>query len=951
MKFSPVARILGVAFFLQALPAASFAFTLTGGAWSAGSTVVIQLELGSTSVTLLDGLGTWNNSAADALALWNQHLDFIQFASVSDSIAPKGSPDGYNSVFFSSNIFGEGFGQDTLAVTVWWNDSESNSIRTEADVVFNSAQKFNSYRGSLLVGTYDFHRIALHEFGHVLGLGHVDNYPTGQALMEPVITNLDHQASDDIAGAVFLYGYRITSYPVVTGVVVGDAFSYLVTANNSPTSFSAIGLPPGLEINAATGEIHGICTLAGTYEVTVTAHGPVKDATGILTIIFAPAAITSDHGVGPVDVGTPLSYAITAANNPTSFTASGLPPGLVLDTKSGVISGVPTVSGFYYASVTAHGLSYDAAGIIFFSVMPHYQDVVATLGVNAPVQRMIPDPVRSRLYIVTYSDVAIIDTVNLSIITTIPLDGFGLDATISADGSTLWVLIGDYPGVVHGFSLVDFSALPEIPNGPFIGDSIRAGINGKIYLVNSVGLFQVDTATGVTRELKARVNMNLGWSMEVSPDQRNLYLAYQNHYPGMIAHYDIASAVPVLVEERAGLGYVGPVLVSADGQSIIYNDYELTPVAQTDLFALSTSSLGSSPRVLETPSTYNIWSLSHDSSVAYVFPPYPETIVSLYHFDFVSIANGFPVNRWTLPAIPDHLADDGIGSYLFMCNFTYVAVYSLQTSIATGPPPAPKTLLNVSTRAVVGTDDQQQIAGFIITGDLPKNVALRSIGPSLPLPNPISDPLIQVYDSRGALVASNDNWNTQREELVAAGLAPWDEHDSGMILTLDPGSYTAVVKNVDGARGIGLVELYDLSSDGTSKLANLSTRGQVGTDNDVLIGGFIIGGSDATKVILRAIGPSLIDAGVSGILLDPVLELHGGNGELISQNDNWRSNQEAEILTTSIPPSDDRESAIVATLQPGSYTAIVRGQNNTTGVGLVELYNLDSAAAANRQAR
>jgi hypothetical protein len=143
------------------------------------------------------------------------------------------------------------------------------------------------------------------------------------------------------------------------------------------------------------------------------------------------------------------------------------------------------------------------------------------------------------------------------------------------------------------------------------------------------------------------------------------------------------------------------------------------------------------------------------------------------------------------------------------------------------------------------------------------------------------------------------------------------------------------------------VEVYDLDPK-NSLLANISARGKVETADNVMIGGFIIGGADPTKVIVRAIGPSLTTKGIQQPLADPILELHDGNGDIISTNDNWRSTQQAEVIATGIPPTDDRESAIVATLQPGSYTAIVRGLNSTTGVALVEVYNLDSASAASK---
>jgi hypothetical protein len=166
--------------------------------------------------------------------------------------------------------------------------------------------------------------------------------------------------------------------------------------------------------------------------------------------------------------------------------------------------------------------------------------------------------------------------------------------------------------------------------------------------------------------------------------------------------------------------------------------------------------------------------------------------------------------------------------------------------------------------------------------------------------------------------------------------------ESAIVTILAPGNYTAILRGQNATAGIGLVELYDLTPGITSKLANISTRGFVATGDNVMIGGFIVGasGTGQSKVIIRAIGPSLSAAGISGALQDPILELHNGAGALIATNDNWRDTQQAEIQATHIPPTDIRESAIVRTLTPGNYTAIVRGKNGSAGVGLVELYAL-----------
>ena len=235
------------------------------------------------------------------------------------------------------------------------------------------------------------------------------------------------------------------------------------------------------------------------------------------------------------------------------------------------------------------------------------------------------------------------------------------------------------------------------------------------------------------------------------------------------------------------------------------------------------------------------------------------------------------------------------------------------------------------------------IGGFIITGTQPKTVVVRGIGPSLPVPGALADPVIEVHGSSGELLAANDNWNdaATRQEIIDSGLAPTNDLESALWGMLNPGAYTVVVRGKNDATGIGLFEVYDLDRTVGSKLANISTRGFVEIGDNVMIGGTIIIGSAPTSVLLRAIGPSLTNFGVPNALQDPTLELHDGNGALMASNDNWRSDQEAEIIATTIPPSNDLESANVRDLAPGLYTTIVSGQDNTTGVAVVEAYVLE----------
>ncbi|HSP46189.1 MAG TPA: hypothetical protein VLO30_09365, partial [Chthoniobacterales bacterium] len=267
---------------------------------------------------------------------------------------------------------------------------------------------------------------------------------------------------------------------------------------------------------------------------------------------------------------------------------------------------------------------------------------------------------------------------------------------------------------------------------------------------------------------------------------------------------------------------------------------------------------------------------------------------------------------------------------------------------------------NISTRMRVLAGDQVLIGGFIVTGTEPKKVILRGIGPSLGaagLSGTLADPTLELHQGSTTL-ATNDNWKindqsgqSQEADIRATAIPPTDDLESALIATLLPGNYTAILAGKNGGTGVGLVEVYDLAQGANSKLANISSRGFVDTNDNVMIGGLIVGGGTgggSAKVIVRAIGPSLSVNGtpVPGRLADPTLELHNAHGSMIVTNDTWTINdqtgqsQEADIRATTIPPTNDLESAIVATLPADNYTAIVRGKNNTTGIGLVEVYNL-----------
>jgi len=277
--------------------------------------------------------------------------------------------------------------------------------------------------------------------------------------------------------------------------------------------------------------------------------------------------------------------------------------------------------------------------------------------------------------------------------------------------------------------------------------------------------------------------------------------------------------------------------------------------------------------------------------------------------------------------------------------------------------PSQASLSNISTRSFVQTGEHVMIGGFIVQGSGPKRVIIRAIGPELTqfgIPDALANPRLELHNGSGTLIGTNDDWQTtiiggiitsnQVSDIQNSGHAPSAATESAIIADLQPGNYTAVVRGVNNTVGVALVEVYDLSSGESSSLGNISTRSFVQTGEHVMIGGFIIQGSGPKRVIIRAIGPELTQYGIPDALANPRLELHDGSGALLATNDDWQTtiiggiitgNQVSDIQNSGHAPTAATESAIIADLPPGNYTAIMSGVNNTAGVGLVEVYDLN----------
>jgi hypothetical protein len=470
---------------------------------------------------------------------------------------------------------------------------------------------------------------------------------------------------------------------------------------------------------------------------------------------------------------------------------------------------------------------------------------------------------------------------------------------------------------------------------------------------------------------------------------QNIYVVYQTLLGGnpKIAFTRSTNggttwSAPVAISDNpAGSGVFNPAInVSADGRTLTcaFYDHRNNPGSNllVDLYLAQSFDFGNTwqPNI-------RLTSVSTNASLA------PLTSTGYMLGDYLGIAQ---TTRPTVPAVPiwvdnrtgnpdPFITRAGIAPYSNLVTAWEAARESLaqvpttsrrpqasdgdrdgednQSELAAGSGPNnPASVirtgkeLDISTRLHVETGQHVGIAGFIISGGTSKRIIVRALGPSLAqfgVPGVLPDPTLDLYDSNNNLLVSNNNWkSSQQAEIQASGYAPGDNHEAAIIQTLAPGNYTAVVRGVNATVGAALLEVHDLDQSSVSLITNFSTRGAVGINANVMIGGFIVGdglgsnGDGSSTVLVRALGPELTNFGIADALLDPTLDLVDGNGNLVRSNDNWKDSQQTAIQTTGLAPGDDHEPAFLTTLIQGNWTAIMRGKNNTTGVGLIEVYRV-----------
>ena len=751
---------------------------------------------------------------------------------------------------------------------------------------------------------------------------------------------------------------KVTSALKVTGTV-NQPFSYQIKATNNPTGFHAQSLPQGLQLDPNTGVISGTVTSAGEYSAAIWATngaGLVEQKAFITFTFVDPAAvpvvtITSPANGSSFAAGTAFEFAATASSPSTSIETlllidngvpiaehddeqaesvlSGLSPGQhVLTATARNSLGQIGSSSVTILVTSPNSRSFTFSGNGHWSNPGNWspQDVpgendTVVLG-QSSITLSQPVTVRS----LTLNGTTISGPGELTVTDSFSFVAGSLrNLTLYVEANGSFALSGDGAKTFENVAINNYGTTIASGAGAISGDPGTVFTN---YGLLTFGLQDLQRTHATFGKLNNHRTVELnGGSIETTGE-----------YVQAAGETDLGCnpfGIP-----RGGIGQISALVLyllqgSLTGFGEIDSDL-ISVLSDLQVYIAP----GCSPGLIEITGDYV--QTANTTLVLEVAGPSAES----FQYDQLKVGGqatfgGNLIVRTTNDYSPSAQtgftpityasASGDFANISSNVDVTFSA-NGVALGISGANPPAPKAL-NISTRMRVETGDNALIAGFIVTGNAPKRVLIRGIGPSLPVSGALADPILSL--DNGAV--TNDNWqSTQEQEIRDTTIPPVSDLESAIVATLNPGPHTAILRGKGDRTGVGLVEVYDLESGTPVQLANISTRGQVQAGDNVMIGGFIIGGDYPAKVLLRAIGPSLP---VNGKLENPTLELVDANGGRIT-NDDWRATQEAEIIATTVPPTNDKEAAIVATLVPGFYTAIVRGKDGTVGVALVEGYNL-----------
>jgi hypothetical protein len=702
----------------------------------------------------------------------------------------------------------------------------------------------------------------------------------------------------------------ITS-PIAEPGTVGTVFAtYAITATGSPTSYAATGLPPGLSLNAATGAISGTPTAAGVSVVTLGATNGTGTGTATLTLTIAAAGVvpvitSTTSGYYPGTVGSVFAtYTIAATGSPTSFSAVGLPPGLTLNAATGAINGTPTAAGTYTVTAKATNSSGTGTSVFAIAIAPPaaVPVITSTASGNNPANVGTEFP--------TY--------------------------TVGATGSpTSYTATGLPPGLT-------LNAL----TGAINGTPTTAGT----YVVALSATNSAGTGTSsLTITVAAANALPVFTNPATAPGTVGTAINYTLGATGLPTSYTATGLPPGLTLNTLTGGITGTPTTA--GTYVVTVTATNSTGTSTTSITFTVAGAGTAP-VITGPATapggvgtavyYTIGATGSPTSYTATGLPPGLTLNTL-----TGTITGTPTTA---------------GTYVATVNATNSTGTSTTTLTWVITPLGFSHIVNFSARALSGSGSDTLVVGFVVLGDA-KNLLIRGIGPDLAsfgVTDFLAAPILTLFDASGGVLATDSGWGVnssgQNDAALISSTAasvgafplPSGSLDSALLVTVNNGAHTTGLLTTNGAAGVGLIEIYDTGGNPNASLVNVSARINVTAGSGVLIAGLVIGGSESKTVLIRGIGPTLSEFGVSGVLADPQITVFSGSTQIAS-NANWNNgtgaSSAAQLVSTSAEvgafplASGSRDAALIVTLQPGPYTVQVTSVSGATGVALIEVYD------------